>query len=345
MANLNPSYVSTADNVATTFADRTAISLPDLKKTVQMAFAATNVFAPRAMVQYVDSFSGRFPSSWKMGTPSYHTVGNRILGDTSPPGRNFRDITSDDRLYAHIFVDEQDANSRAMVNFLPMFGREMGQSIAQFDDQQTAVIALLAARASSNITGGDGGHVIQKASCDSNAGALNAAIWDLKNSMDEKNVPISGRTLVLRPAQYNLMLAVTDRLIHRELGQGGSIGANPMIPAYAGFSEILMSNNIPSTNIASSPTGTRNTYAGDFTKTVAAAFSYGAFGTVYSSNSLPMGGGSAPQYTGMDTTSTHNPVEVREIKIPDAFGTLYISSLITGHGILNPVQAGEIRTP
>lgn len=342
MSTFNPSYHSTLNNVSTTFADRTALSLPDLKKDILTAFHASNKFAPKAMVRSTNSFSARFPASWKT-TYSYHVPGTRLLGQTDPPARNYRDITLDDRMVVHLFVDELDEQARAIVPFQGMFGMEMGQAIAQADDQNCAIIAALAARAAATVTGGDGGNVIIKANADINVGALNAAIWDLKNAMDEKNVPQMMRSLGLRPAQYNLLAATYDRPFHRDLGQSGSIGGQVRIPEYAGFEEIFMSNNIPSTNIASSPTGTRNTYAGDFTQTVALGFYAGAYGTVVTDSGLAQGGASQPTPTGENTAAQFQPLDVREVKIPEAYGTLYLCSLVTGHGILRPEAAGEIR--
>lgn len=345
MSNFNPSYNSTVDNVATTFADRTALSLPDLKRDIITAFHAKTVFAPRGLMRGTNSYSARFPASWKT-TAGYHTVGTRLLGQTDPPARNYRDITLDDRLVAHLFVDELDAKARGLINFQGMFGEEMGHAIAQTNDQNVAIIACLAARAAATVTGGGGGLVIQKSSADTNVGALNAAIWDIKNGMDEQDVPEPGRTLVLRPAQYNLMASSMQNLFYREIGQGGSVGGKVLIPSYAGFEEILYSNNLPSTNIASSATGTRNTYAGDFTKTVASAFQRGAFGTVYSESSLPQGGNSQPADVNAATQDARMmPLDVRDVEIEEAYGTLYLTSLITGHGILNPVRAAEIRIP
>lgn len=342
MGTFNPSYMSTVNNVTTAFSDRTALSLPDLKKDIITAFHANNKFAPKAMVRSTDSFSARFPASWKTSA-SYHTAGTRLLGQTDPPARNYRDITLDDRMVVHLFVDELDQQARAIVPFQGMFAMEMGQAIAQADDQNCAIVAALAARASATVTGGDGGNVIVKANSDINVGALNAAIWDLKNAMDEKNVPQMLRSLGLRPAQYNLMAATYDRPFYRELnGTGGSIGGSVKIPEYAGFSEIFMSNNIPSTNIVSSPTGTRNTYNGDFTNTVALGFYAGAYGTVVTNAALSMGGSSQPTPT-TDTNAQFQPLDVREVKIPEAYGTLYLCSLITGHGVLNPPAAGEIK--
>jgi hypothetical protein len=344
MGTFNPSYYSTINNIAAAFSDRTALSLPDLKKDIITAFHAMTQFFPRAMVRPTDTFAARFPASWKT-TASYHVPGTRLLGQTNPPARNFRDITIDDRMVVDLFVDELDAKVRTIVPFQGMFAMEMGQAISQMDDQNCAIIAALASRASATVVGADAGSQIIKTSCDVNIGALNAAIWDLKNSFDEKNVSPMGRVLGLRPAQFNLLATALDRMFYRELGQGGSIGAPVAIPSYAGFSEIFMSNNIPNTNIAVSPAGTRNTYAGDFTNTVALGFGPQAFGTVLTTASLSQGGASQASPTTVETMNANmfQPLDVREVVIPEAYGTLYLASLITGHGILNPIPAGEIR--
>lgn len=345
MSNFNVSNAATINNVTTAFSDLVALSLPDLKKDVITAHHAATQFSGRGLYQTTNSYAARFPASLTM-TSSYHTPGTRLLGNSTPPPRNFRDVYLDDRLVSHIFMDELDSSARSIIPFQNIFGQEMGHAIGQPDDINCAIIAVLAARASATVSGGPTGTQITKADCNVNVGALMAAMWDMKNGMDEKNVSGLNRTLILRPAQYNLLLAATDRIIHRDLGQGGSIGGNPVIPPFAGFSNIEMSNNIPSTNISSSATGTRNTYAGDFTKTVGVAFAPGAFGTVTSTAGLAMGGGQTPTPVGPGQTGAQlMPINVKPIEMPDAFGTLYVSSLIIGHGILDPLKAGEIKLP
>lgn len=341
-ADLTPSYLSTINNVTTNFSDRTALSLPDLKKSIMTAMHAKHEFAPRTMTQVTNSYSARFPAAWKMGTPRYHTVGVREVGEDTPPARNYRDITLDDRVVLSLFIDELDSNARALINFMPLFTTEMGQSIANFDDKNAAIVIALTARANATVTGGDTGGQITKAGVDVNVGALNASLWDAKNDWDEKNVSEFGRYAGYRPAQYNLLAAAFDRPFHRELGQGGSIGARVYIPAYAGFDEIFMSNNIPSTNIGSSPTGSRNTYHGNFTKTVALYFQMQAVGTVVSGSQVT--GGAQPQ-PNTDVASQAQLVDVREVVIPEAYGKLLLASLITGHGVLDPVRAKEVVTP
>lgn len=344
MSSFTPSYFSAQNNVTTTFSNRTELSLPEMKKKIITAFHAKNVYAPRGLKQTTNSFSARFPASWTM-SPAYHTPGTRLLGSTAPK-RAYRDITLDDRLTVDLFIDELDANARAILNFQDMFAMEMGQAIAQYDDQNSAIIAALVARASATVTGASAGTQITKASCDVNLGALNAALWDAKNALDEKNVSEIGRTMTLRYAQFNLLASSHDRMFNRQLGaNGGSFGGRVSIPDYAGFDEIVATNNMPSTNIGSTPAGTRNDYYGNFTKTVGVGFSQGAFGTVYSSNGLPQGGGTAPAPTGEDTETQMHPLDVRSVVIPEAYGTLLLGSLVVGHGILNPPCGVEILKP
>ena len=345
MSNFNPTYHATQDGVDTTFADRTALSLPDLKKDILTAYHAMTKFAGTGMTKSINSFAGRFPASARMSDPAYHTPGTRLLGlSSNEPYRNYRDIYADDRLVMHLFIDELDANARAIIDFQDVFGLEMGQAISQYNDKNAAIIIALAARASATVSGGDTGVQIEKAACDINVGALNAGIWDMKNGFDENSVPAMGRRASLFPVQYNLIASSFDRPFYRELGMNGSLGAEVAIPAYAGFERFDMSNNIPSTNIASSATGTRNTYAGDFTKTVMLAWGNDTFGTV-TVRPLSQGGNAQPKPTGANTASKEQPIEIREVSIPEAFGNLILTSLVTGHGVLRPEHGGELTTP
>jgi len=340
--SINPSWVNTHNNVSTTFNDRIAITLPEYKKGLIRAFHANTKFAPRSMVQTVTNApSARFRSSWK-ATAEYHTPGVRLLGMT-PPGRNFREIFLDDRLVSHHFIDYLDIARGLDSEAAKMFGEEQGHALAAADETNTAIIACLAARAAANITGADTGFTITESDVGTNISVLNAALWTAKNQLDIRNVNPNGRMLALRPSQYNLLAANMDRMFNRQLGQSsGSFGGNVVIPDYAGFQEIFMSNYIPSTSV-STPAGARNTYAGDFTKTVAVGFHSTSFGTVRS-GSLEGGGSEQPSEIA-DTSAIMEPVSSRVIEIPDALGYLKVASLVTGHGICNPVGSFEIVIP
>lgn len=344
MSSFVPSYQSTINNVSTNFSDRVAGSQIHLNKDILSAFhAKTQFLTPNRCLMMgtpPGNFGEQFPSSWVMGAPSYHTPGTRLLGGT-PPLRNFRQIILDDRLVTHLFLDEQDQRARSVVQFSPMMGQEMGQSIAQYVDQQAAIVIALAARASSNFTGTpalDSGLQLNRAGSSTNLSALNAAIWDAKNSFDEKNVPESGRTLALRPAQFNLLAAAFNDTFHRTATPGPKVSAT--VPSYAGFDEILWSNNIPSTNIATNPSGAQNTYSGNFTATNFLAWHRSAFGCLYTDASLSHGGATLPSAV-TETDAKMMPVDIRTVKIDEAYGDLFLASVILGMSFLLPRCAIE----
>jgi hypothetical protein len=102
-------------------------------------------------------------------------------------------------------------------------------------------------------------------------------------AMDEKNAPESGRSCILRPAQYWMLVGDTD-VMNINWGGSGSLSKGLLGPV--ANIRLVKSNNIPSTNIttnglaesAAEPSG--NDYRGDFTGTVAVILQEGAIGTV-----------------------------------------------------------------
>jgi len=182
-------------------------------------------------------------------------------------------------------------NARAMVPLLDDFqnsydarsaiGAEHGKKFAKFIDQAFLIQAIKAAQISDMSgypQGWQPGTVAQfdTAGQELDPAALEDKFSDLFAQMEEKDVdPLTDDVVVvLRPQAYYTLLK-NDRLVDRNfiLSDGTEIRTKALnvygVPVY-------VSNNLPSTQITGhylSNAGNGNAYDGDFTNTVAVAFS------------------------------------------------------------------------
>ena len=134
---------------------------------------------------------------------------------------------------------------------------------------------------------------------------------------------IRDRFCVLPPAEYYKIPESATRIIDTDFNpQGNGSVAAGRVSMVAGI-PVMMSNNVPQSNVASSPSGTNNAYNGDDSKTLGLVFHKSAVGTVKL----------------QDMTT--------EISGQD-YGIMYQSTLLLakyalGHGILRPECAATIK--
>ena len=86
---------------------------------------------------------------------------------------------------------------------------------------------------------------------------------------------------------------------------------------------VMMSNNVPQSNVSSEVTGTNNSYAGDDSKTIGMVFHKSAVGTV---KLMDM----TTEISGSDYGIMYQ-------------GTLMVAKYALGHGILRPECAATIK--
>jgi len=243
-------------------------------------------------------------------TSSYHTPGNFIDGQTVKHAETL--ISIDGLLLAPVFIDKVDE----LMNHYDVRGpyaTEMGRELAQQYDINVARMALLAARASNNLTGRSGGSKIESTNMDTVQSELRTAMFSAAQTLDEKSVGVANCWAFFRPAQYYLMAQDTT-LINKDYNGAGSIAAG-MIETVAGF-PIVKTNNVPKTNV----TGTvNNKYNGDFSKTVGIIMNKWAVGTVQ-----------------LMDIALESEWEIRRQ------GTFMVAKMAVGHGILRPECAIEL---
>lgn len=333
-------YAGAADQTQSNFTEQMALNQLDTETLVRSAFVAKHNFGQRSTILPVDGYGTRIPAYGTLAA-AYHTPGVILEGQSDVGNLNVRYGYLDDRIVAHVAWDEFDAKQRATINAMPNRKREMGVAIATMDENQNAIAAVLASRASATVSGGPTGGAVTGAGAGSSASALMSLIWAARTQLSTNNLDEVGQLFLgLNPARFYMLASQMPLLADRNLGNMGSMTGNVRVPEIAEF-EVFKTQHLPTTNIASATTGQRNTYTGDFRQTIGLAFHREAVGTLVPSSSLPMGGKDNGDVT--SNLQPSSPLEIREIKDQRAFSELAIASLITGHCIIRPEASIELK--
>jgi|TARA_B110000259_G_scaffold30785_1_gene33512 hypothetical protein len=286
---------------------------------VLTAFDETNVMKDLHVSRTIASGkSASFPVTGKANA-AYHVVGTPLLG-TQKIAHNEIVVNIDDVLIADTFIANID-EAKNHYDVRAEYSRLLGMALAKQFDLRLLQLAVLAARGAATVTGGNGGTAITDADAATNGASLAASIFAAAQAMDEKDVPENDRVAIVRPAQYYQLVQTTD-VINRDFG-GAGVYADGTVLKVAGV-QIVKSNNIPSTNIASAVTGENNTYHGNFSTTVAVVMQKQALGTV--------------KLMDLAVERTSGDFEVMYQ------GTLMAAKYAMGHGILRPECSVEIKS-
>jgi hypothetical protein len=301
--------------------DAYALFLKQFAGEILTAFHNSTVTMDRHMVKTITSGkSAQFPVTG-IATAGYHTPGTNILdaGNSllSTIKHAEKTINIDDLLIAATFIANID---EAMNHYdtRSIYAGELGTALALKWDGNVMRKFIQAARISSAVytNGPIGSTIAAGATVATTSSVLAANIAKAAQYLDEKNVPADGRFCFVRPAQYYL-LAQDTTVLNSYIGGKGSY-ADGKVVSIAGV-ELVKTNQIPSTNEASTATGDNNTYNADYTNTVAVVGHKGAAGTV--------------KLLDLSFESEYK-IELQ--------GTLMVAKYAVGHGTLRPECAVEI---
>ena len=250
-------------------------------------------------------------------TARYHDRGTPILGNNNPPISE-QVINVDSLLISDVAIDNLD---ELMLHFdvRSEYSAKSGEALALAYDDRLARLVVLAARHAALNANQNGGTVLAHALAATDGQVLADCIYLAAQVFDEKDVPETDRHVVVKPAQYYMLLKVKD-LIDRDYGGKGSYQQAKL--GEVASMMLHKSNRIPSTNVTTQLTGEHNDYRGDFTDTVAVVLNKEAVGTVQL-RGLKM------QKSGADFNIMYQ-------------ADLMVASYAVGHGILRPDCAIEI---
>lgn len=245
---------------------------------VLTAFDEVNVFEALQLIRSISSGkSAQFPATWK-ATASRHTPGSELDGQEIKHGE--REIFVDDPLIADVYVAEID-QLKNHYDARSIYTSQLVGALARDFDQISGRLAVKAARTASTIDDSFSGSQITlsgtTAIADVTAAELIEALFEAGQKMDEKDVPDSDRYCVLKPAQHNLL--VRDRTALNKDWAGAGSFAKGTLPEINGI-KLIKSNNVPQGANLTTPSGARNDYSLDATKTVMPVFHKSATGCV-----------------------------------------------------------------
>ena len=319
MANATPSRLGAANGAAANFAQKNALFLKVFAGEVLTAFDETNVMKDLHVSRTISSGkSAQFPVTGKANA-AYHVVGTPLLG-TQNIKHNEIVVNIDDVLIADTFIANID-EAKNHYDVRAEYSRLLGMALAKQFDVRCLQLGVLAARGSATVTGGNGGTAITDSDAATNGASLAASIFAAAQAMDEKDVPENDRVAIVKPAQYYQLVQTTD-VINRDFG-GAGVYADGTVLRVAGI-QIVKSNNVPSSNVASATAGENNTYHGNFSTTVALVMQKSAIGTV--------------KLMDLAVERTSGDFEIMYQ------GTLMAAKYAMGHGILRPECAVEIKS-
>jgi hypothetical protein len=229
---------------------------------------------------------------------------------------NERVITIDDLLLASVFIPNID-EAKNHFDYRSIYSTECGRALASNWDRNVLQTGVNAARASATVTGAFGGTQLTSTTTlyKTSASDLAAGLFAAAQALREKDIPAGDEAVFLKPAQY-FLLAQSTTLVNTDWAQGAGNYADAKILKVAGM-PLVMTNNLPTTNIATGPTA----YQGDFTKTAALVMQKAAVGTLK-----------------LLDLQKEMDYDIRRQ------GTLIVAKYLMGHGILRPECAVELKT-
>jgi hypothetical protein len=249
-------------------------------------------------------------------TAAYHTVGNEINGTEVKHAEKI--ISIDDLLLSSAFLSNLD-EAKNHYDVRSTYSSEMGRALANKVDQHLLQLTVLAAAASTTITGGSGGENVIDADCKTNAASLITSIFDCAQALDEKDVPSQDRWAVVTPDVYYQLVA-NDKILNRDFGGNNGVYSDGTVIKVAGINIVKSNTAVTAfTDQSASISGTNNTYSVDAQYVGAVVFHKSAIGTVK-----------------LMDLAMESEYDIRRQ------GTLMVAKLALGHGILRPESACKI---
>lgn len=263
--------------------------------------------------------SAQVPVIGRIPDAEYHSPGDEILGQDVPHSE--RVISVDKLLISHIFIDDLDDAMRHF-EVRGKYADMQGQKLAQTFDKNVMLNTILAAQASANITGEDGGLVITDANLVNADDDLFLKAWisafrQIKTNFDNKFV-VGTRYAIVKPEVYNRLATLVSStgfsLMNRDHGVTQGDLSEASLPPIAGI-QVISSAMLPTGNFS-----TAAYHKVDARNTQCIAFTEDAVGTVK-----------------LMDISLQSQWDIRRQ------GTLMVARYAMGHAYLRPEAAVHVR--
>ena len=297
--------------------------------------------------------SASFPL-YGAATAKWHTPGDNILEAASGYLTNFkyaeRILTLDNMLTANTLISDVDE----LINHWDVrspIATELGRALAYAYDRFAMSTFWAAANAVSPIsaTSANGtalaGQIITKGTTDPTGTQIVDSLYEAQIALDNKDVPTDGRFCVVRPEQYQALLAspislATSPRFSKDFGSGvGDVSKGTAAAVeIAGF-RVLKSNLFPRVNLAANALFTDTNAVSDVYGTNGVGYG----GTVSTANSMALAWGICGHADAIGCVKKFDVTTEMERKI-EYQGTLVVSKMMAGFGVLRPECAIGLAT-
>ena len=314
MSNANPSRVGQAGLTGAT----DALFLKVFSGEVMSTFNAQTVMKEKCRIRSIQNGkSAQFPAIGKT-VAEYHTPGAEILGNNVEHDEKV--ITIDDLLISNTFISNID-EAKNHYDVRAEYSKQMGQALAQTYDRNLLSMAIKAARDPSGLgagVAGQGSAASESIGATPTTAQIVSAVYDAAATLDTRNVPEAERFVIVSPAVY-YALVQDDKLINRDFGANGSYSDGSVLNV-AGMTIIKSNNLAVDHTTASAYPDFSSKYAVAATDTKALVIQRQALGTVQ-----------------LMDMATEMEYDIRRQ------GTLAVSKMAVGHGVLRPECIIELR--
>ena len=175
MTNVTASRLGAANSAAANYTQANALFLKVFAGEVLTAFDETNVMKDLHVSRTIASGkSASFPVTGKANA-AYHVVGTPLLG-TQTIAHNEIVVNIDDVLIADTFIANID-EAKNHYDVRSEYSRLLGMALAKQFDVRLLQLAVLAARGTATVSGGNGGTAITDADAATNGASLAAAMF------------------------------------------------------------------------------------------------------------------------------------------------------------------------
>ncbi|WP_285401072.1 phage capsid protein [Luteibacter sp. ME-Dv--P-043b] len=311
MANATPNRLGQVQNAG----DEKALFLKQYAGEVLASFVEEYKLAGHVTERNIShGKSASFPAIGTIGS-EYHVPGTEITGMNVQ--HNEVILTLDPMLISHVFIPNID---EAMNHYdvRSEYTRQQGLELAKQRQLNELRCAILAARQTTGpVNGQPGGLILKDAAMATDATKLAAAIRQVRQAFDEKNVPDEDVIAALKPAQWYLLTQVKD-LVDRDYNPTGGASLSQAVIESVARIKLLKTNFFPSAD-DSANAALQAKYRADYSKSVCSVFHKSAVGTL----------------------------KLLDLALEDAYdvrrqGTLMLSKFALGHGALRAAGAAEL---
>ena len=273
MANAVASRIGSINSAT----DKNALFLKVFSGEVLATFMRENQMLGMSSVRSISQGkSAQFPVIGTT-TAAYHTVGNEINGTEVKHAE--KTISIDDLLLSSAFLSNLD-EAKNHYDVRSTYSSEMGRALANKVDQHLLQLSVLAAAASTTITGGNGGTSVTDADCKTNAASMITSIFECAQALDENDVPSQDRWCVVTPDVYYQLVA-NDKILNRDFGGNNGVYSDGTVIKVAGINIVKSNTAVTAfTDQSTAISGTNNTYNVDAQYVGAVVFHKSAIGTV-----------------------------------------------------------------